>query len=180
MAQLKKLLVLDLDETLIYATKEPLPGRQADHVYGAYFVYLRPHLKHFLTEAAMHFSLAIWSSAGDTYVSDIVGLVTFPGISFELVWGRTRCSMKRDLVFDTYCFEKRLDKLKKKGFALEQILLVDDTPEKAASNYGNAIYIKEFKGESSDDELLRLLAYLLTLKAVENVRLIEKRYWRSG
>ena len=82
-------------------------------------------------------------------------------------------------MFDNYYFEKRLDKLKKKGFRLEQIIIVDDTPEKSRSNYGNVIYIKEFSGDATDDELKYLFDYLLTLKTVDNLRTIEKRGWKT-
>jgi TFIIF-interacting CTD phosphatase-like protein len=87
--------------------------------------------------------------------------------------------MKRDHEYDRYYSEKRLDNLKKKGFALEQTLIVDDSPEKARINYGNAIYIREFTGDPNDKELQYLYNYLLTLKTVGNVRTIEKRGWRN-
>ncbi len=43
-------------------------------------------------------------------------------MDFEIVWGRSRCSLKRDFNLDNFFFEKRLDKLKKKGFRLEKFL----------------------------------------------------------
>ena len=72
-----------------------------------------------------------------------------------------------------------MKKLKRKGFQLERILIVDDTPHKSTDNFGNAIYPKEFKGESTDNELKLLAQYLKTLKDKENVRRLEKRNWRS-
>ncbi|MDF2478772.1 MAG: hypothetical protein K0S24_4255 [Sphingobacterium sp.] len=47
-------------------------------------------------------------------------------------------------------------------------------------NYGNAIQIAEFTGNASDDELLLLASYLKKFKNVENVRQIDKRYWRKS
>lgn len=173
------LLILDLDETLIHASETQLPHRQEDFTFDKYFVYKRPHLDHFLQEVARHFTLGVWSSAGDEYVSGIVSTIRPPSVDFEIVWARSKCSLKRDRTFDTYYFEKRLDKLKKRGYTLEQILIVDDTAEKASCNYGNAIYIKEYTGAPEDTELLLLLHYLVTLKDVENVRSIEKRFWRN-
>lgn len=177
--KVNKLLVLDLDETLIHATKTKLDNLLVDFTFDEYYIYKRPHLEHFLIQAAKYFKLAIWSSAGDIYVNEIVAAIKPAAIAFEVVWARAKCSMKRDRIFDSYYFEKRLDKFKKRGFLLEQILIVDDTAEKATCNYGNAIYSKEYKGNADDKELLRLLEYLLTLKDVENVRTIEKRYWRT-
>jgi RNA polymerase II subunit A small phosphatase-like protein len=172
------LMILDLDETLIHASETRLTGKNEDFIFDKYFVYKRPHLEYFLQEAAKHFTLGIWSSAGDEYVNGIVNTIRPPIVNFEFVWARSKCSLKRDRTYDTYYFEKRLDKLKKRGFPLEQILIVDDTAEKASSNYGNAIYIKEFTGNPEDSELLFLLDYILTLKNVANVRTIEKRFWR--
>lgn len=172
------LLILDLDETLIHATEAKLAGREEDFAFAKYFVYKRPHLDHFLQEVARHFTLGVWSSAGDEYVSGIVSMIKPSSVDFEFVWARSKCSLKRDRTYDTYYLEKRLDKLKKRGYPLEQILILDDTAEKASCNYGNAIYIKEYTGAPEDTELLHLLEYLLTLKDAENVRTIEKRFWR--
>jgi carboxy-terminal domain RNA polymerase II polypeptide A small phosphatase len=173
-----KLIILDLDETLIHATQSELEIPY-DFRFDNYYVYERPYLRQFLADIAKHFSLGIWSSAGDDYVNEIVRHIKPDNVDFVVVWGRSKCSLKRDLTFDTYCFEKRLDKLKKKSFRLEQILVVDDSPSKSRTNYGNAIYIKEFTGDTSDNELQALYNYLLTLKTVDNVRTIEKRGWRQ-
>jgi RNA polymerase II subunit A small phosphatase-like protein len=173
-----KLIILDLDETLIHATEFEL-ARPCDFRFDKYFVYERPYLRQFLADISRHFSIGIWSSASDDYVSEIVRHIKPDNVDFVVVWGRSKCSVRRDLTFDTYCFEKRLDKVKKKGFKLEQILVVDDSPSKSRTNYGNAIYIKEFTGDRSDTELKFLYVYLLTLKTVSNVRTIEKRGWRK-
>lgn len=76
-----------------------------------------------------------------------------------------------------YNYIKALKKLKKKGYNIEKILIVDDTPFKCKRNYGNAIYPKEYLGSESDDELNKLASYLDSIKNVENVRGIEKRGW---
>lgn len=172
-----KLIILDLDETLIHAAQSEL-NRPCDFKFDHYFVYQRPYLREFLINISEHFSIGIWSSAGDNYVNEIVRHIKPDNVDFVVVWGRSKCSVRRDLTFDTYCFEKRLDKLKKKGFRLEQVLVVDDSPSKSRTNYGNAIYIKEFTGDTADRELQFLYEYLLTLKTVDNVRTIEKRGWR--
>jgi len=173
-----KLIILDLDETLIHATLDEL-DIPYDFKFDKYFVYQRPHLREFLVDISEHFSIGIWSSASDDYVNEIVRHIKPDNVDFVLVWGRSKCTLRRDLTFDTYCFEKRLDKLKKKGFRLEQVLVVDDSPSKSRTNYGNAIYIKEFTGDTTDLELQFLYEYLLTLKTVNNVRTVEKRGWRQ-
>ena len=54
-----------------------------------------------------------------------------------------------------------------------------DTRHKIARNYGNAIHIVPFEGDSGDLELPLLLKYLELLADAENFRAVEKRGWRS-
>lgn len=174
----KALLVLDLDETLLYATKDKLVQHE-DFVVGPYYVYLRPNLAYFLSEMAGDFKLAIWSSADDTYVHELVDKIKPAAIDFEFIWGRSRTTKKRMSVTDEYYYVKRLSKVKRKGFLLERTLIIDDTAEKSMLNYGNAIQIAEFTGNANDGELLLLASYLKKFKNVDNVRRIDKRYWRN-
>lgn len=173
-----KLVILDLDETLIHATTNKLSVPE-DFIYEKYFIYKRPFLIDFLTKLSKDYKIGVWSSADDSYVQSIVTSIVPADITLEVVWGRSRCSYRLDNESATYRYEKRLEKLKKRGFRLEKILIVDDTHEKSRTNYRNAIHIKEFTGDIADNELLHLLNYLQTLRACENVRTIEKRYWKK-
>ncbi|WP_375434103.1 NIF family HAD-type phosphatase [uncultured Hymenobacter sp.] len=183
----KILLILDLDETLIYASIKEL-DRPADFYLFDYHIYQRPYLTEFLIGCSQHFRLAIWSSASDDYVAEVAKRIIPASMSLDFIWGRSRC---------TYCFNnaafeeaghadyhshydyvKILKKLRRRGYDLNRVLIVDDTPAKAKRNYGNAIYPNEYHGQP-DDELLLLLSYLLQLKDECNVRLIEKRGWRN-
>jgi RNA polymerase II subunit A small phosphatase-like protein len=174
----KSLLVLDLDETLLYATKDKLI-QQEDFLVGPYYVYVRPNLECFLSRVAQDFKLAIWSSSDDTYVQELVDKIKPATVNFEFIWGRSRTTKKRKSVTDEYYYVKRLSKVKKKGFLLERTLIIDDTAEKSMLNYGNAIQIAEFTGNANDNELLLLASYLKKFIRVENVRQIDKRYWRN-
>ena len=183
------LLILDLDETLLPARATPLPDRPADFEVFDYHVYLRPHLDEFLHEASRYFELAVWSSASDDYVTEAVRRSVPADVPLAFVWGRSRCTYCLDHArFEEqgytdhqshYDFVKPLLKLRRRGYRLERVLIVDDMPAKARRNYGNAIYPAEYLGQPHDDELPRLLQYLLTLKDAENVRQLEKRLWRD-
>ncbi|MDN5211909.1 HAD family hydrolase [Fulvivirgaceae bacterium BMA12] len=172
------LLILDLDETLIHATKDPL-DTEPDFQYADYFVYLRPNLSPFLKTVNEKFKLAIWSSADDKYVEDIISRIKPSEIEFQFIWGRSRCTYRRDYDLDEYVYEKRLKKVKKQGFKLEQILIIDDSPNKTRDNYGNAIYVHPFEGDSKDNELLVLMEFLALIQDSANVRNVEKRGWRN-
>ena len=75
---------------------------------------------------------------------------------------------------------KDLKKVKKRGFDLKKVLILDDLPETYARNYGNAIPIRPFYGECADLELVRVRDLLEYLGKVENVRHIEKRPWMTN
>ena len=185
----KILLILDVDETLVFGTNKEL-SRKADFVVFDYYIYKRPHLAEFIAQIKNDFLIAIWSSASDEYVEEVVKQIIPKDVKLEFVWGRSRCTYKRNLQIDDngyyddnylnhYHYIKPLKKIKRKGYQLERILIVDDSPHKSKDNYGNAIYPKEFRGEKNDDELLKLITYLKTLKDKSNVRVIEKRNWRD-
>lgn len=61
------LLILDLDETLIYGVEEQL-GRPADFMAGPFHIYRRPHLSNFLAGCLALFETALWTSASPVYV----------------------------------------------------------------------------------------------------------------
>jgi carboxy-terminal domain RNA polymerase II polypeptide A small phosphatase len=184
----KLLLILDLDETLIHATKKQLSDAP-DFIVFDYFIYKRPHLDAFLQQCQEDYTLAIWSSASDDYVKEIVKKIIPNTIELAFVHGRTHCTPRRlteeDYARDAYDnspyhYTKQLKKLKRKGYDLNKMLIIDDTPEKVKDNYGNAIYSKEFLGDKGDNELILLTKYLKTLVNCPNLRKTEKRNWRKS
>jgi len=153
-------------------------------------VYKRPYLQEFLNRIKDNFLIAIWSSASDDYVEEVVKNLIPNDLRLEFVWGRSRCSYRRNIMIDEngyydpdpsnhHFYIKPLKKLKRQGYNLNRILIVDDSPHKSKDNYGNAIYPKAFLGDPNDMELKFLAKYLTSLKNRENVRSIEKRNWRS-
>ena len=185
----KILLILDVDETLIHATEKIL-NQKADFKIFSYYVYKRPFLDEFIEAIKNDFLIAIWSSASDDYVDEITKRIIPKDIELEFVWGRSRCTYRRNLRIDEYGYYdddfrnhyhyiKPLKKVKRKNFNLDRILIVDDTPHKSKDNFGNAIYPRAFTGDIEDTELRLLAKYLQTLKDKENVRQIEKRNWQN-
>lgn len=183
----KPLLILDLDETLIHATLQPLEYA-SDFVVFKYHIYKRPHLHYFLTRVNEYFTLAIWSSASDDYVQEVVSRILPKDIQLAFIWGRSRCTPKidpkvnelgyySDHYWSHHHYIKPLKKVKRIGFDLKQVLIVDDTPRKVANSYGNAIYPKAFMGSASDDHLPKLLQYLKKIQPEKNYRTLEKRFW---
>lgn len=185
----KKLLILDLDETLIHATTEPKDTKW-NYDLPPYKVYKRPFLDKFLDEVKKMYQVAVWSSATDDYVAKIVELIFPSDYPLVFVWGRSKCTQQfdhqsiDDLGYSDHVnhlnYSKILKKVKGKGYArIEDILIVDDTPRKSKYNFGNAIYPSEFTGCTEDNELELLLKYLIKIKDEPNFRNFEKRNWKE-
>ena len=173
-----KLLILDLDETLIHATEKPLI-RKANFQTDFYYVYKRPFIEEFLQFCHHNFKVGVWTTAGEYFARDVVSHLFDDNCALEFVWSYNRCTRVFDSEFLDYYYVKDLKKLKRRGYSLSEMMMVDDTPRKLERNYGNLIRITEWFGDSEDRELLLLIEYLTELKDVENIRQIEKRGWRN-
>ena len=173
----KMLLVLDLDETLIFADEELL-SYTPDFEVGHYKVYKRPHLYEFLEFAFRNFKVGIWTSSSELYALQVVENIIEEKEGLEFIWCRDKCTKRFDIDSHSYYWIKDLKKIKKVGFRLEQVIAIDDTPQKHERNYGNLVRISEFTGQRDDKELLYLIEYLRELSNVENIRAVEKRGWQ--
>lgn len=174
------LLVLDLDETIIYSADAPLPDL---HVFRAdgHHTHVRPYLESFLEAMSQHFRIAVWTAASMGYATTIVQN-TFPSDKPPLfVWGYKRCTLKRDFDEDSWVATKPLVKIRRSlKIPLSRILIVEDDPLKVKANYGNAVYVKPFQGDPADDELKHLVTYLTNLAKAPDFRKVEKRGWRRS
>ena len=79
-----------------------------------------------------------------------------------------------------YYWVKDLRKVRRLGYDLRRVIFIDDTARKLERSYGNLVRVRPFKGDPDDDELLHLARYLDRLDREENIRAVEKRYWREG
>lgn len=170
----RPLCILDLDETLVYASSA---NQAYDFQCGPYGVLIRPGVDDFLGQISELFRLAVWTSSSASYAECIVGDV-FRDHTLEFVWSRSRCTRKFDpSLYDEY-YIKDLRKVRRQGYALEQVLMVDNTPRKLQRHYGNLIRVTTWEGCKNDKELNHLASYLLDLRNEPNYRTIEKRGWQ--
>ncbi|MBU2542106.1 HAD family hydrolase [Patescibacteria group bacterium] len=174
-----KLLILDLDENLIFSSEKKLEYKE-DFMIDEYYVYKRPFVDEFLEYAKKDFNISVWSSGSDDYVQEVIKNIFPKDYSLIFAWGRSRCTHKYDPDTANRYPVKKLFKVKKLGFKIENILIIDDTHSKAEDNYGNAVFTTPFEGNKDDKELLSLIQYLETIKDSNNYRSIEKRFWRNN
>ena len=173
----KKLLILDLDETLVFAAERPL-ARAADFLVGPYHVYKRPGLAGFLDVCFELFDVAVWTSSSPLYAEEVVGAI-FPDPSrLVFVWASDRCTPAYDPETGEHCAQKNLKKIKGRGYPLGSVIAADDSPEKWRQSYGNLVRVAPYYGAEEDAELSQLASYLSFLERQPDVRAVEKRQWR--
>lgn len=192
---MKKLLILDMDETLLhtecfrdidyleegsYDFKFPLGGGGWSNDEHWYFTIKRPFLDEFMNYAFDNFKVAIWTAGGSDYASEAISRSGLDKNKLEFFWARERCTMKYDFETGFRYGVKNLEKVHKSlGWDLNNVLIVDDVQKTAINNYGNLIHIKEFCNDRSDIELKKLMNYLDKIKDSNNFRSIEKRGWSN-
>lgn len=115
----KPLVILDVDQTLIYASKESLNKKPDFEVFN-YGVYKRPNLDEFINRLNKSYDIAIWSSAGNEYVNSIIKHLDL-NIKIQFIWGRNESTQQRQLndYYETgndteYYYVKPLKKVKRK------------------------------------------------------------------
>ena len=173
---MKKLLVFDLDETLIHATDKS--DYKHHFIVGPYIVFKRPYLEKFLNFCDEYFEIGIWTSSTEDYANGIIEEIIPEHIDIRFLWSRDRCIREMNHETDEIHWVKDLKKLKRKGYSLSNIVVIDDSPEKLKRQYGNLVKVEPFFGDNDDTELEKLEDFLKTLTNVENIRIIEKRNWK--
>jgi RNA polymerase II subunit A small phosphatase-like protein len=155
----RHLVIFDLDETLVHATKSKLT---LDHslVVDSYFVYERPYVRELLRFASEHFDLAVWSSSAQKYVQAIVGHLFGTTYPLKFSWSVERCVQRVDPASNGYVYIKDLRKVRSQGYLVDQITIIDDSPEKIQRQPKKHIRVQPYLGNPADVELLAVQSAL--------------------
>lgn len=173
----RPLVIYDMDETLLHTTYAP-EDAAATCVCDFLWVHRRPHLETLLRAVGEHYDQAVWSAGSSDYVPAAVAVAVAPHTPLTFAWSRDHCTLRRDLEEDSWYNTKPLHKVRRRGWGLDRVLIVEDTPENVKRNYGNAIYVRPFFGDAEDDELMHLTQFLIALKDTPDFRRVDKRGWR--
>ena len=171
------LLILDLDETLVHAAEQGL-DREPDFYCVPYALYRRPYLEHFLEAVRRTYRLAVWTSSTRSYMECVLANILREELDLEFAWARERCTRVFDAEHQSVTWVKNLKKVKRTGYSLDRVLMIDDTPAKLRRSYGNLVRVRAWTGAADDDELRRLALYLDRICHAESFRRMEKRGWR--
>ena len=156
----RKLLIFDLDETLVHASTAQLE-QDANFSCGPYFVYRRPYLHELLKAVQPFYDFAVWSSSSRADVDAVVAQVFGSEFELKFAWAVERCVQRVDVQSNGYVYIKDLRKVQGQGYALEDITMLDDSPEKIARKPRNHLRVLPYVGQLDDRELLLVAEELL-------------------
>jgi hypothetical protein len=114
----RQLLILDIDETLVYATETPLE-RPPDFQVGPFVAYRRPHLNRFIETVLGWFDVAVWSSSTAGYAAMITANIFPTPTTVKFVWARDRCTRRFNPESWQEDWIKDLRKVTRCGYPLE-------------------------------------------------------------
>jgi RNA polymerase II subunit A small phosphatase-like protein len=188
----RKLVVLDIDETLVKSNKQPNFFSDFTVFFRdngeKLYVTKRPYLDKFLAYVFDNFDVAFWSSGDIEYVNAIVKRILLPHQKPVFVYGKDKCTVRHigNMMMNNifYQYVKRLKKVwrrKTNPYNKHNTIMIDDTKEKAMLNYGNLIEMIPYHGFDLDDIELKLLIMLLKdLKTHPNIREARLNNWRDN
>ncbi|MDQ4120459.1 MAG: HAD family hydrolase [Acidobacteriota bacterium] len=137
------------------------------------------NLETFLEFCFENFEVAVWTTATKPYAEEILRRILKDNQRLQFIWTRERCTLAFDEDEREHFFVKKMYKLRRRGYKPKSVIVVDDSPNVWKTSFGNLVRVSQFEGDENDEELKFLPIYLEKLKDVENVRVIEKRNWRS-
>lgn len=174
----RNLLILDVDEVLIYS-KEEIGDAEYDFEVATYWTRIRPFAERFVQTVFDWYYVAVWSSATAGYLNTVLDKLIPDTEKLQFVWARDRCTFRYDSRAGDHYFLKDLKKVKRRGYDLDRVLVIEDDPRTMERSYGNLIKVAPYYGNPSDRELVLLSEYLKDMRDVQNVRKREKRNWRK-
>ena len=169
-------LTLDLDETLVHCSVEPIAN--PDIIFpvsfnGAsyqVFVRKRPYLDHFLETVAKSFEVVVFTASQRVYADKLLDLIDPEKKLIQHRLFREACL----LVQGNYI--KDLNVL---GRDLKKTVLVDNSPHAYGYQLDNGIPIESWFDDERDTELLKLAEFLKKIVDTGDVRPTVREHFKS-
>jgi len=169
-------LVLDLDETLVHCTVEPIPD--ADMIFPVTFngiqykvhVRTRPYLMQFLAAVSKKFEVVVFTASQRVYANELLKRIDPDAKYIQHRIFREACL----LVEGNYL--KDLNVLNRN---LATSVLVDNSPHAFGYQVDNGIPIESWFDDPGDSELLKLEHFLETLHGVNDVRAVVRSKFQT-
>jgi len=156
----KKLLFLDLDETLIHADINAEYGLEDSHLIkleidgeiNEFMIFIRPFTNEFLQYTSENFNLILFTAGIKGYADAIIDYLDPMGKFFKLKLYRDSC-----IQFQNF-FLKDLNVIP--GFDVKDMILLDNCLFSFATNLNNGILIPSYYKNPDDKELVNVTDFL--------------------
>jgi len=167
----KNCLVIDLDETLIHRSYEPIENAdfvvqvEDENEYKSLYVVKRPHLDLFLNRMNDLFECVLFTASDEQRATPVIDAIDRDKV--------LRKRLFQDSTVSTICSDGKAHKVKdlrKLGRDLNKVIILDNNPNCYFLNQENALPITDFFGDKEDQKLLELIPVLEKLSASSNVR----------
>ena len=180
----KKLLILDLDETLIHSDLDfSLKEKSINYDTILYFdteeekhvplpLIIRPGLYEFLDYASENFELIVFTASDQGYADPIIDYIEKDKKYFKMRLYRNNCIFIEP---GLYIKDLRIFKSWKK---MEDIIILDNSLFSFANQLNNGILITSFFDDKDDTFLSNIKDYLEYIKNEKDVREINKESFR--
>lgn len=170
----KKCLALDLDETLVHSSFQPVKG--ADYIIPVQiegsvhnvYVLKRPGVDEFLKAVAEHYEVVIYTASLGKYADPLLDKLDPDHRIVKRLF-------REDCVYHDGHYVKDLSLLNR---AIESVIIVDNSPMSYIFHPENAIDCTSFIDSKMDRELWQISDFLIEHSGVQDVRLVCKS-WRD-
>jgi NLI interacting factor-like phosphatase len=189
-----KLIILDLNGTLVYRPRNPAIDRDLDMLQASTTPILRPHLQGFMAYIFDHFRVMFWSSATPRNVKAMIAATTTPEqrVKITAMWARDTLGLSPEDYNQKSVTYKDLRKVfadkdiaiageRKGGWDIDSTILLDDSARKASFQPYNHVCLPEFVNSGQDDALWQVAGYLEELRHQDHVaRFIKQKPFKMG
>jgi RNA polymerase II subunit A small phosphatase-like protein len=157
----KPILVLDLDETIVYSTSLKVARDSFPIKVGRYrmHVQVRPHAQAFVAALADHYDILVFTAASKEYTDQIVDA------AFSFILRENRFYSDSCTNVNGY----RVKDLSILGWPEQQIVLIDDMLGSGLMQPQNVFVVPAWMGDSDDNVFQNLLPLLVEAASVPNV-----------
>lgn len=167
-------LVLDLDETLVHCSIEPIPSPDLKFPVNyngldyTVYVKIRPHFQHFIDTVSKYYEVVVFTASQRVYAEKLLDSLDPDHIKINHRLYRNAC----------ICVDGNYIKdLNVLGRDIEKCVIIDNSPHAFGYQLDNGIPIESWFDDPKDNELLTLLPFLIKLSSADNVKIeIRNRY----
>lgn len=180
----RKVLILDLDETLIHSLSKGSPRSlntgsnnsnlieiKLNNIATLYHVHKRPYCDFFLKEISKWFELQIFTASVKEYANPIIDWLEGDNMMDEKLF--TKRYYRDDCTYrNGVGYIKDLSRFFPNGEDLRNVVILDNSPISYALHEDNAVMIEGWINDQNDKDLINLLPMLHSLSFCIDVRFI--------